>query len=139
MLNKNEKIILTASLDGVSTGDLTELLVHIVSSRARIITKPDTKVLNLQGLLLQNLRDGNNFTGGLLNLLKLAEEVPVARLGNNFVGGKDAHLVELRSGLLSGGELTSNKLIFAHHLCLCILDGWNKGSGIYEYLSKVSP
>lgn len=33
------------------------LTVHVVSTRARVITKPDAKVLNLQWALVMNLMD----------------------------------------------------------------------------------
>ena len=48
--------VLVERLDGISTGELTELLVHVVGARTRVVAEPDTKVLDLQGLLLVNLR-----------------------------------------------------------------------------------
>lgn len=47
--------ILVEALDGISTSEFTELLVHIVGAGARVVTDPDTEVLDLQGLLLVNL------------------------------------------------------------------------------------
>ena len=47
--------VLVEGLDGVRTSELAELLVHVVGSRTRVITKPDAEVLNLQRLLLVNL------------------------------------------------------------------------------------
>lgn len=47
--------ILVAGVDSVGTGELTVLLVHVVSSGARVVTKPDTEVLDLEGLLLADL------------------------------------------------------------------------------------
>jgi hypothetical protein len=47
--------VLVQRLHGVCTGELTELLVHVVRSGARVITQPDTKVFDLQGLLLVDL------------------------------------------------------------------------------------
>ena len=51
--------VLVEGLDGISTRELTELLVHVVGARTRVITEPDTKVLDLQGLLLVNLKETN--------------------------------------------------------------------------------
>ncbi len=47
--------VLVERLDGVRTAELTELLVHVVGSGTRVITEPDTEVLDLQGLLLVDL------------------------------------------------------------------------------------
>ena len=47
--------VLVERLDGVRTAELTELLVHVVGTGARVIAKPDAEVLNLQRLLLVNL------------------------------------------------------------------------------------
>ena len=92
--------VLVESLDGVNTAELTELLVHVVGARARVIAEPYAKVLDLEGLLLgdlesrvfgswlaipfrlplegcKGLQDDTNdvhtddFTGGLLDLLEL--------------------------------------------------------------------
>jgi hypothetical protein len=47
--------VLVQSLDGICTRELTELLVHVVGAGARVITEPNAKVLDLQGLLLVDL------------------------------------------------------------------------------------
>ena len=47
--------VLVEGLDGIGTSELTELLVHVVGSGARVIPEPDTEVLDLQGLLLVDL------------------------------------------------------------------------------------
>lgn len=45
----------TASGNSVGTGKFTVLLVHVVSTRAGVVTNPDTKVLDGQGLVLKDL------------------------------------------------------------------------------------
>lgn len=107
----------TARLDGLSAGELAILLVHVVSARARIVTNPDTKVLDLHGLLLEHLVAADDLTSGLLDLLHLLQEVEETGLGNDLVGRKDAHLVELllTSGLVGSGELTTDDLVLVHH------------------------
>ena len=48
--------ILVEALDGIGTRELAELLVHVVCSRTRVVTKPYTEVLDFQWLLFMNLR-----------------------------------------------------------------------------------
>ena len=48
--------ILVQSIDGGDTGHLTVLLVHVVGTGARVVTDPDTEVLDLLGALLMNLQ-----------------------------------------------------------------------------------
>lgn len=47
--------VLVEGLDGIGTTELTELLVHVVRAGTRVVTDPDTEVLDLQGLLLRDL------------------------------------------------------------------------------------
>ena len=47
--------ILVEGLDGIGTGELTELLVHVVRAGARVVAEPDTEVLDLERLLLVDL------------------------------------------------------------------------------------
>ena len=47
--------ITIARSDGSSCGELTVLAVHVVSTRTRIITQPDTEVLDRIRMLLRNL------------------------------------------------------------------------------------
>lgn len=47
--------ILVEGLDGISTREFTELLVHVVCARTRVVTEPDAEVLRLQRLLLVDL------------------------------------------------------------------------------------
>ena len=56
--------------------------------------------------------DRNDFTSSLLHLTELLQKVPETGLCNNNVRSENAHTEELGSDFLSGGELTSNHLIF---------------------------
>lgn len=47
--------VLVKSIDGIGTAHLTELLVHVVGTRARVVTDPDTEVLDLHRALLVDL------------------------------------------------------------------------------------
>lgn len=47
--------ILVESIDSGNTGELTVLLVHVVGSGARVVTDPNTEVLDLLGALLVDL------------------------------------------------------------------------------------
>lgn len=42
-------------LDSVCSGQLTVLLVHVVRAGTRVISDPDTEVLDLEGVLLVDL------------------------------------------------------------------------------------
>lgn len=47
--------VLVKALDCISTGEVTELLVHVVGSRSRVVTQPNTEVLDLQRFCLMYL------------------------------------------------------------------------------------
>jgi hypothetical protein len=55
-------------LDGISAGDLTVLLVHVVGAGTRIVTDPDTEVLNLERALLVDLQICVNHVGCLMEM-----------------------------------------------------------------------
>lgn len=48
--------VLVQALDSICTTKVTEFLVHVMRSRPRIITEPDTKVLDFQRFLFMNLQ-----------------------------------------------------------------------------------
>lgn len=43
-------------LDGICSGQLTVLLVHVVRAGTRVVSDPDTEVLDLEGVLLVELK-----------------------------------------------------------------------------------
>lgn len=47
--------VLVKGPDGIGASEFTELLVHVVCARTRVVAEPDTEVLDLQGLLLVDL------------------------------------------------------------------------------------
>lgn len=47
--------VLVHALNGVSAGQLAELLVQVVGTGARVVTEPDAEVLDLERLLLVDL------------------------------------------------------------------------------------
>jgi hypothetical protein len=48
--------VLVEALDSIGTRELTEFLVHVMCTGTRVVTEPDAKVLDLQRLLLVDLR-----------------------------------------------------------------------------------
>jgi len=48
--------VLVHGLDGVRPGHFTVLLVHVVGAGARVVSDPDTKVLDLERVLLVDLQ-----------------------------------------------------------------------------------
>lgn len=49
--------VLVESIDSVGAGHLTVLLVHVVGTGARVVSDPDTEVLDLLGTLLVDLQE----------------------------------------------------------------------------------
>lgn len=128
--------VLVEGLNCVAAAHLTVLLVHVVSAGARVVTDPDTEVLDLEGVLLGDLTSRqypspsissmsipthlvqrNDLTVGLLDLSELGEEVPETALGDDIVRGEDAHAVELWGWVGVGGQMTPNDLVFLQAAC----------------------
>ena len=100
-------------VDGTDAGGVPELLVQVVDAGPRSVTEEDAEVLDGAGLLLGQLVDGEELAVRLLDLGKLAQEVPEARLGHNVVLGEDAHAVHLGGGVSISGDAATDNLIFA--------------------------
>jgi hypothetical protein len=49
--------VLVESLDGIGSGHLTVLLVHVVGTGAGVVSNPDTEVLDLEWALLGDLKN----------------------------------------------------------------------------------
>lgn len=128
--------ILVESLNSLGTAHLTELLVHVVGTGARVVAEPDAEVLDLKRTLLGDLEvvvissnsisaeftptyhvQGNDLAVGLLQLAELSKEVPEPRLGDNSVRRKDAHAVQLGRGVRLGGQVTPNNLVLVKTPC----------------------
>lgn len=114
--------VLVKGLDSTSSSNVSELLVHVVGTGSRVVSDPDTEVLDLGRSLFMNLANRNDFTSSLLNSSELGQKVPESRLGNNSVRSKDSHSVELGLRIDLARELSSDDLIFlqvtAH--CMCV-------------------
>lgn len=125
--------VLVERLDGVGAGHLTVLLVHVVGAGTRVVADPDTEVLDLERVLLVDLLpisaspvppphipssipthlvQADDLTVGLLDLAQLGEEVPETGLGDDIVGSKDAHAVQLGSWVGVRGQVAPNDLVF---------------------------
>lgn len=68
--------ILVESLDSLGSRHLSVLLVHVVGTGSRIVSEPDTEVLDLEWSLLADDVEGNDFTGRLLDLSEFHQKVP---------------------------------------------------------------
>ena len=91
---------------------VTVLSVHVVSSRTRIISQPDTEVLYSQWCLFVLTFHWNDFTSCLLELTQLTQKVPETRLGNDVIRSENVHLEQWGSWLLFGRQLTPDDFIF---------------------------
>ena len=47
--------VLVECVDGIRSGELSELLVHVVRAGSRVVLEPDTEVLDLERPLLGDL------------------------------------------------------------------------------------
>jgi hypothetical protein len=72
----------------------------------------DISNLTCRGHLGTHDVDSDNLTVGLLDLLQLPQKVPEPRLGDDLVGGKDPHPVELGGGLGLGREGSAEDRVF---------------------------
>lgn len=61
--------VLVKRFNGIGTAEFAELLVHVVCARAGVVAEPNTKVLDLQRLLLIYDVDADDFTARLLDFL----------------------------------------------------------------------
>lgn len=64
-----------------------------------------------------HLVQGDDLAVRLLDLAELAEEVPEPRLGNDIVGRKNAHAVDLGGGVGLAGEVAADDLVFLEASC----------------------
>ena len=101
-------------VDGGVQGHVSVLTVHIVGAAARVVLHPDTEVLHGCAVLLGDLVDVEDLTGGLLHLSHLMHEVPESGLGHHLVGGEDLHSVSRRIFLGLGGGLSAHHLVQSH-------------------------
>ena len=103
--------ILVAEGDSTSTSDIAVLLVHVVGARASIVAEPDAVVFYGGWLLVEDLADADDLPVGLLDTAQLLEEVPKAALGDDRVGRKQAHSVELRCRVAVRWQHAANDLV----------------------------
>lgn len=99
-------------LDGICSGQLAVLLVHVVCTGTRVVSDPDTEVLDLEGVLLVEHLDADDLTSGLLDLLETTQEVPVSGLSDRLVRGEDGHAVEGGCRVSLGGQVAPDDLVF---------------------------
>lgn len=104
--------VLVHSFNGTNSGNVSVFLVHVVDAGSRFVSDPDTVGLDLGWRWVRDHVKSNNFTRCFLDFVQSLQEVPVTRLSDNSVGGKDPHSEQL--GLWNGlsWETTTNDLIF---------------------------
>jgi len=120
--------VLVQGFDGGSTGELTELFVHVVCTRARVVPDPNTKVLDFERPPLVDNVYTDDLSGCLFDLLKLPKIVPEPRLCNDLIGCKDTHAVDFWCWIICCGQMAADDLIFneAHlvwRMCWILLAG----------------
>ena len=115
--------LLVALLHGAQKGHITVLLVHVVGSRARVVTQPNTEVLHLRSRLVDlplthaphtHLVYSQNLSGSVLHLLQSVHEVPVAGLGSHSVRSEQSHSIDFGLGIVLRRKSTTNNVIIVN-------------------------
>jgi hypothetical protein len=81
-----------------------------------------------------DLVQADDLTVGLLDLPQAGEEVPETALSNNRVGRKNAHTVELGSGLGVSGQMTPNDLVFLQATCWATESALSDGQNVRRHM-----
>ena len=98
-------------VDGTVDSEVTVLLVHVVGTRTGVVADLNSEVLDVVSVLLEELVNLKDLTGGSLGLVKHGKEVPEAGLSNLLVGSKELHAEDLGLGVLGSGLVTADNLI----------------------------
>lgn len=80
------------------------LLVHVDGVRAGLVSENNAVVLDVIGILLEDLACGNDFTLDLADLVLALHVVPELGAGENGVTSEDAHSEKLGVRILFAGE-----------------------------------
>jgi hypothetical protein len=120
--------ILVQRLNSISSCHFPVLLVHVVGAGARVVSNPDTEVLDLERALLVDLVERNDFTVGLLDFSELHQKVPESRLGDHIVGSENSHAVEFGSWVGVSRQVTADDLVFLEATCCTIVSSRSKKS-----------
>ena len=105
--------------DSTGEGEVSVLLVHIVSTASASVAQPDGEVLHLGGALLEDLSDIKDLTTGSLGLSQRLHVVPELGLSNNLIASEDLHSEDLGARILGGGSSTTNQLVEVHLRRVC--------------------
>lgn len=100
--------------DGTVEGDISVLLVHVVGAASASVAQPNSEVLDLGRVLLEDLGDIEDLATSSLSLGERLHVVPELGLGHNLVAGEDLHSINLRARVLGSGSSTTNKLVEVH-------------------------
>jgi len=99
--------------DGSTDSEVSVLPVHVMGSRSGVVSQPDSKVLDLQGLPLLDFLHGDDLSGGLLELPELTQKVPESTLGDNGIWSEDPHSVKRSLWLIFSWCFTTNHFEFS--------------------------
>ena len=93
--------------DSAVEGDIAVLLVHVVVARAGLIPQHNAEGLDMGGLALEDLVDGQDLSLGALGLELAAKMVPELGLGDDFISGEEADDIDLGTSLCIGRHLAA--------------------------------
>ena len=100
--------------DGAGESDISVLLVHVVGAASASVAQPDSEVLDLGGVLLEDLSDIEDFTTSSLGLGQRLHVVPELRLSHNLVASEDLHSIDLGARILGSWCSATNELVEVH-------------------------
>ena len=90
--------------NGAAKSVCAVLLVHVDGVRAGLVSENNAVVLDVIGILLEDLACGNDFTLDLADLVLALHVVPELGAGKNGVTSEDAHSEKLGVRILFARE-----------------------------------
>merc|ERR1719325_260191 len=91
---------------------VTVFTVHVVGTRPRIVSEPDSKVLDFKRFLFSDFFNTDNLAGSFLEFPQLTQEIPKSRFGDNSVWSENSHTVQRSLGFILRWQFTANNLKF---------------------------
>ena len=102
--------------DGTVKSVRSVLFVHVYDVSASLVSEEDAVVLDVVGILFEDLACGNNFTLNLTDFVLALHVVPEFGTSNNWVTCKDTHSEKLWVWVLFGNWQSSANDVKLSHL-----------------------
>lgn len=115
--------------DGSVEGHVSVLLVHVVVGGPGLVPQDNAEGLDVVGLPLEDLVDGEDLSLGSLGLELATQVVPELGLGDDLVPGEETDGIDLGAGVFLGGQLPSEDQVLSdlNDMARCTFI-WREGS-----------